>query len=168
MKVYPTIADSIESMSNGQIEKHKTNTVVSLICIIGGIPLVWWGISKWTTIGYEFWSYLLVFGGLFLIGWGTVLLTSKHEYVYVENGNRIKPTSIYLDPLKKDVISDLLEKGDLNEVLKYSITNSSPLMLELWQVDGHKLLYSQLLYAQHAKNKPVTPVKILNKDQLSN
>lgn len=167
MKPYPTIADSIESLSQGEIERNNRKRISSIICMILGIPLIWWGIVKWTVIGYEYISYILVFGGLFLIGWGVVMLTSKNCYVCKETGERVRSQKIFLDPDQKDALLECMENEQLGDVLKHAVKRNSPLMLEIWQVNGHKLLYSQLLYYHDSKTRPISPVHKTDKEQMT-
>lgn len=157
MDNYKRISTSLEELSGGQIVQKKRKVVFPTACIIGGLLLMWWGIAKWTQIGYEMTSYILVFGGLFVTGWGIVMLTfNTHFYEVKETGEHIKPQVVYLDPVNKDLVLDLLNKGDLNAVIKKGIKQKSPLLLEVWQADGHKLLYSQLLYNKDGYQEPIS------------
>lgn len=165
MDSFKTIPESIEELSQGEIQKKRKKRIIPILCIILGFPIIWWGIVKWTTIGSEQTSYLLVFVGLFLIGWGSVLLALRTQYfVLVKTGEEIKPQKVYLDPSKQEIVKQLLDDGRLEEVLKHTIKTRSPLMLELWQVDGHRLLYSQLLLSHNSKNSPISDVKTINKE----
>lgn len=164
MDKYKRISESLEELSGGQIVQKKRKVIVPILCIIGGLLLMWWGIEKWTEIGYELTCYILVFGGLFIVGWGIVMLTfNTHYYEVKESGEQIKPSVIYLNPSDKELVLDLLNKGDLEGVIKKGIKHKSPLLLELWQADSHKLLYSQLLYNENAHAQPVSEPVITQK-----
>lgn len=168
MKPYPSIADSVQELSNGEIIKYKRKYILPIICMICGLFIIIWGIYNWNLIGYELTSYILVFTGAFLMGWGVVMLTAKSEYFIIrETGERIMPEKVFLDPEKKDLVLQLLNDGKLEDVLKHSIKDKSPLMLELWKTKGHKLLYSQLIYAHDSKSVPISKVIKHNKEELA-
>lgn len=168
MSTFKPISDSIEDLSGGQIVKKKRKAIVPVICIIAGLLFMWWGISKWTQIGYELTCYVLVFGGLFIVGWGIVMLTfNTHYYVVAETEEPIHPQKVYLNPDSKEVISELMKSGNLEAVLSHAIKTKSPLMLELWQADSHKLLYSQLVYSLHAHPEPISDALVTEKDKRS-
>lgn len=168
MDKYTRISDSLEKLSGGQIVEKKRKVIIPILCIIIGLLLMWWGISKWTEIGYEYTSYILVFGGLFVVGWGIVMLTfNTHYYEVQSTGELIRPQRVYLDPNSKDLVLDLLKNGDLNSVLKKGITSKSPLLLEVWKAEGHKLVYSQLIYKLDSHMQPISDACITEKSKLS-
>lgn len=168
MDNYARISDSLETLSSGQIVQKRRKAIIPTLCLFIGLLLMWWGIENWSKIGYEYTSYVLVFGGLFVVGWGLVMLTFNSYYEVQDTGELIKPQKVYLDPDSKDVVLDLLKKGDLNSVLQKGITGKSPLILEVWQTEGHKLVYSQLIYRhQDVGIKPISEAAVIDKSQIS-
>lgn len=169
MDTYKRISDSIEELSKGKVVKRKNNPVIPVICIVGGLLLMWWGIAKWADIGYEQTSYVLVTGGLFLTGWGIVMLTfQSNYYVVIDSQERIKPEKVYLDPVNKDKIIELLKNDQLEAVLNQGLDTKTPLLLEVWKANGHELLYSQLIYHKN-KNQhiPITHPMVTEKSKIS-
>ena len=157
MEEYKRINESIEDLSKGDIEKKKRSYLFPVICILVGCIIIFLGIYKSNDVGYEQTTYLAIFSGLFLIGWGIVRIYINADYYIVKSLNReIKPVKIYIDPNDKDAALALFKAGKLDSIISKSISKSSPLILELWRVDGHQLLYSQLLYRANSKLKPIS------------
>ena len=167
MEKYKRISNTIQELSKGAIIRKKISFIIPCILIIVGVIFMWWGISHWTIIGYDKLCYVLVFGGLFLIGWASVMMAVKANiYIIRDTQEVIKPERINLNPDNIDLIKELLDQGNLREVLKQSITTTSPLLLEVWKNHGHNLIYSQLLYYDKSKYEPVSKPSITDKSNL--
>ena len=156
MEEYKRINDCIEDLSKGEVVKKRRSYFFPILCIIIGIAIILFGIFKSTDIGFEQTSYLAIFFGLFLVGWGGVRIYLKAGYYVVKSLNReIKPMKIFIDPKEKESAIELFKTGNLDGIINKSINKSSPLILELWRVDGHQLLYSQLLYKTNSRLNPI-------------
>ena len=161
---YLNIKESIEKITEGQIQKRRKKLIIPIICIIIGIVSCIFGLLQWNKIGYEQSSYVLVFAGLFVVGGAIVLISANsYYYVYIRTGEIVKPQNIYIDPDKVEVVKQLLKDGDLESVLGHQIKKNSPLMLQIWRVDGHKLLYSQLLHNSALRKTPLSDVYVTPK-----
>ena len=157
MAAMKRIDESIEMLSKGEIEKRKRSYSLPIIGIFIGIIILVFSIVKTNTIGFEQTSYLGIFAGLFIIGWCIVRISVRADYYVAKSLNReIRPSKIFIDPDKKDSAMELFNTGKLDDVINMSINKSSPLVLELWRVDGHQLIYSQLLYKNNSKLNPIT------------
>ena len=157
MAEFKRIDESIDVLSKGEIERRKRSYALPIIGIFIGIIILVFSIVKVNDIGYEQTSYIGIIAGLFVIGWCIVRISIKANYYVVKSLNReIRPSRIFIDPEKKDSALELYNTGKLDDVINMAIKKSSPLVLELWRLDGHQLLYSQLLYKSDSKLNPIT------------
>ncbi|MDO5571134.1 MAG: hypothetical protein Q4F97_06670 [Bacteroidales bacterium] len=157
MTTFIKIKDKIQELSEGTIRKRKILPILPVVVIFIGAVIIWIA-GKESSYNNSISWYESIIGIMILIT-GAFFVLSQREY-FVLNSPRgvIKPYRINLNSQEKDNILYLINSGDVEKALSYTVNAPSPLSLEIWWKDGHPYAYLQLYLSDKDGDLPISEI----------
>lgn len=159
MTTYLRIPDKIQQLSEGEIQKIYVKPYIPAFFMLVGMALIWFGGREAAIKSEE--SYLMtILGSVVIVLCVVALLLERHYFMVKSSMTPIKPVRINLDMQHEQKILELITDDQINEILRFSTSKSSPLCLEVWYTKRHNKVYTQLFYYYDAGMRPISLVHV--------